>query len=176
MYFKHVKKHAVLFMPNKIWIKKTKGETAFCLADRQWLEFNSMSWWQRCGKAETVLHCGWEYKLVQSSRKGSLISDKKSIWGFSGGSEVKNPLAMQETQERWVWSLLQGEEGLATHSSILAWKTPWTEEPGGLQSMGSQRVRFDWSDCAHAMNVYSLGPDSFALRYFSYWYYIHTFM
>ena len=35
MYFKHVKKHAVLFMPNKLWIKKTKGETAFCLADRQ---------------------------------------------------------------------------------------------------------------------------------------------
>ena len=35
------------------------------------------------------------------------------------------------------------EEGLATHSSILAWRIPWTEEPGGLQSMGSQRVRYD---------------------------------
>ena len=35
------------------------------------------------------------------------------------------------------------EEGMATHSSILAWKTPWTEEPGRLQSMGSQRVRHD---------------------------------
>ena len=35
------------------------------------------------------------------------------------------------------------EEGMATHSSILAWKIPWTEEPGGLQSMGSQRVRHD---------------------------------
>ena len=33
------------------------------------------------------------------------------------------------------------EEGIATHSSILAWRVPWTEEPGGLQSMGSQRVR-----------------------------------
>ena len=33
------------------------------------------------------------------------------------------------------------EKGMATHSSILAWRTPWTEEPGGLQSMGSQRVR-----------------------------------
>ena len=33
------------------------------------------------------------------------------------------------------------EEGMATHSSILAWRTPWTEEPGGPQSMGSQRVR-----------------------------------
>ena len=36
------------------------------------------------------------------------------------------------------------EKGLATHSSILAWKISWTEEPGGLQSMGSQRVRHDW--------------------------------
>ena len=53
---------------------------------------------------------------------------------------VKNPLAMQEI---WVQFLGQEdflEEGMATHSSILAWKTPWTEEPGGLHSMGSQRV------------------------------------
>ena len=35
------------------------------------------------------------------------------------------------------------EEGMATHSSILVWRTPWTEEPGGLQSMGLQRVRHD---------------------------------
>ena len=38
------------------------------------------------------------------------------------------------------------EKGMATHSSILAWRIPWTEEPGGLPSMGSQRVRNDWSD------------------------------
>ena len=41
------------------------------------------------------------------------------------------------------------EEGVATHSSILAWRIPWTEEPGGLQSMGSQRVGHDWDDTAH---------------------------
>ena len=49
-------------------------------------------------------------------------------------------LAMQET---WVRSLDWEdplEKGMATHSSVLAWSTPWTEEPGGLQSMGSQRV------------------------------------
>ena len=45
---------------------------------------------------------------------------------------VKNPPAMQET---WVWSL---EEGMATHSSILAWRIPMDKEPGGLQSMRSQ--------------------------------------
>ena len=39
---------------------------------------------------------------------------------------------------------------MATHSAILAWETPWTEEPGGLQSMGSQRVRHDWATFALA--------------------------
>ena len=57
---------------------------------------------------------------------------------------VKNLPPVQETQEMQVPSLGQEdplEEGMATHSSILAGKSPWTEEPGGLQSMGSQRVR-----------------------------------
>ena len=49
---------------------------------------------------------------------------------------------MQETQETWVCSLGREnplEEGMATHSSLLAWRIPWTEEPGRLQSMGSGR-------------------------------------
>ena len=53
---------------------------------------------------------------------------------------------MKETQEMRVWSLGQEdplEEELATHSSIVAWKIPWTEEPGKIQSMGSQRVGHD---------------------------------
>ena len=53
---------------------------------------------------------------------------------------------MQATQERWVQSLSQEdplEREMATHSSILAWTVPWTEWPGGLQSMGSQRVGHD---------------------------------
>ena len=56
---------------------------------------------------------------------------------------VKNLPAVQET---WVRSLGWEdplEKEMATHSSILAWKIPWTEEPGGLQSMGSQRVGHD---------------------------------
>ena len=50
---------------------------------------------------------------------------------------------MQETQEMWVWSLGWEdplEEGLTTYSSILAWRIPWKEEPGGFQFMGMQRV------------------------------------
>ena len=62
---------------------------------------------------------------------------------------VKNLPAMQETL---LWSLSQEdplEKGMATHSSILVWRIPWTEEPGGLQSMGSQRVGHDWPINTH---------------------------
>ena len=56
----------------------------------------------------------------------------------------------------WVQSLGQEDpldEGMSTHSSILAWRIPRTEEPGGLRSIGSQRVRHNWSDLAH-MYIY----------------------
>ena len=56
---------------------------------------------------------------------------------------VKNLPAMWET---WILSMGQEdplEKGIATHSRILAWRIPWTEEPGGLRAMGSQRVRHD---------------------------------
>ena len=63
--------------------------------------------------------------------------------GFPGGSDGKNLPAMRETWVRplgWEDPL---EKETTTHSSVLAWRTPWTEEPGGLQSMGSQRVGHD---------------------------------
>ena len=53
---------------------------------------------------------------------------------------VKNPPAMQETQAQSLGQEDPLEEGMATHSSILAWRIPWAEEPGGLRSMGSHRV------------------------------------
>ena len=59
---------------------------------------------------------------------------------------VKNCLPMQETQEMWVQPLGWEdplEEVMATHSSILTWRIPWTEEPDGLQSIGLQKVRHD---------------------------------
>ena len=56
---------------------------------------------------------------------------------------VKNLPAMQETGVRSLGRENSLEEEMATHSSILAWEIPWREEPGGLQSMGSQRVGHD---------------------------------
>ena len=56
---------------------------------------------------------------------------------------VKNVPAMQKIQVQSLGWEDPLEKGMATHSSVLAWKIPWTEEPGRLQSMGSQRVRHD---------------------------------
>ena len=67
---------------------------------------------------------------------------------------IKKLPAMQKT---WVWSLGQEdplEKGMAAHSSTLAWRIPWTEEPGGLQSMGSQRIEHGWATHFH----FSLDP------------------
>ena len=69
------------------------------------------------------------------------------IWSFDPVSlvaqVVKNLPAIQETQVRSLGQEDPLEKEMATHSSILAWKIPWVEEPGGLQSMGSQRVEHD---------------------------------
>ena len=65
--------------------------------------------------------------------------------GFPSGSAEENLPAIQEMQ---VQSLHQEDplkEGMATHSTILAWRIPWTEEPGGLQSKGRKRVRHNWA-------------------------------
>ena len=66
--------------------------------------------------------------------------------GFPSDSVVKNLLAMWEIQEMWVRFLDREdplEEKMATHSSILPWKMTWTKEPGGLQSLGLEKVRHD---------------------------------
>ena len=68
------------------------------------------------------------------------------VLGFHNGSEVKNPPAMQETQKMRVQSLGQEDplgEGMTTHPVCLPGESHGTEEPGGLQSMGSHRVGFD---------------------------------
>ena len=56
---------------------------------------------------------------------------------------VKNLTAVQKTQVQSLGQEDPLEKGMATHSSILAWRTPWTEEPGRLQSVGLQRVSYD---------------------------------
>ena len=65
--------------------------------------------------------------------------------GFPGGSEVKASACNAGDLGSIPGSGSSLEKEMATHSSILAWRIPWMEEPGGLQSMGLQRVRNDWA-------------------------------
>ena len=67
----------------------------------------------------------------------------KNLMDFPIAQMIKNLLAMQETQVQSLDQEDSLEKEMATHSSILAWRISWTEEPGGLQSMGSQRVGHD---------------------------------
>ena len=62
---------------------------------------------------------------------------------------VKNLPAMQETRDQSLSWEVPLEKGMAIHSSILVWRNPWTEKPGWLQSVGSQRVRHDWATNTH---------------------------
>ena len=64
---------------------------------------------------------------------------------FPVAQTVKNPPAMQEIQVRSLGREDRLETPMATHSSVLAWRVPWTEEPGGLWSRVLQRVRHDWA-------------------------------
>ena len=81
------------------------------------------------------------------TKKDSATADSQVITGDMGASLVvqlvKNLPAVQKTQVRCLGWEDPLEKEIATHSSMLAWKISWTEEPGGLQSMGSQRGRHD---------------------------------
>ena len=112
----------------------------------------------------------WKVKVIV---KLITIRHQNPFLGFPGGSVVKNPPAMQETQ---VWYLGWEdplEKGMATPSSILAWRIPRTEEPGGLQSTGLQRVAHIWATNTPG-SLACLGP-SWALYLILYLYFWHSF-
>ena len=96
---------------------------------------------------------GWNPQVYSGNRSASnsacpgsvLTRYKYIIWGEMVAQMVKNLPAKQK-----IWARSLGwedplEKGMATHSNILAWRMPWTEEPGQLQSMGWQRVGHDWA-------------------------------
>ena len=87
-------------------------------------------------------------------------SGPRDQWASPVAQMVENMPAMQET---WVWSLSQKdplEKGIAIHSSILAWRIPWTEEPGGLQSMGLQTIWHNWAINTFHFHVLSKGEQA----------------
>ena len=91
---------------------------------------------------------------IQRNENGHLFYIAyKELRGFPGGTSDKETACQCKRHKRvWSSSLLLGsslgwedslEEGIATHSSFLAWRIPWTEKPGGLKSIGSQRMEHD---------------------------------
>ena len=121
--------------------------------------FLKSSWW---GSQIMFFNLFYLFELANNSQPRTIASNQqgfnpywspwyhlKSGCGVHVAQTVKSLFAMQEI---WVWSLgredpLQKETG--THSSIVAWRIPWTEEPGRVQSVGSHRVRHDCSNLAH---------------------------
>ena len=83
--------------------------------------------------------------FIPNLRENNCLStfDIILVWASLVAQAVKNPPAMQETHTQSLGQEDPLEKEMATHSSILAWRIPWTEEPGGLQSKGSQRTGHD---------------------------------
>ena len=86
-----------------------------------------------------------------------LFYDLPNSLGFPGGSVVRNLPAKQETRVQSLGQEDPLEKEMATYSSILAWRIPWTEEPGRLQSMGLQRVKHDLVTEQQQQDVYTVG-------------------
>ena len=103
-------------------------------------------WWRSWCSCKAVHRKVIQDKIMKYNRLGF---NYEGLWASLMAQKVKNLPAVQET---WVWSLGWEdplEEGSANHSSVPAWRIPWIEEPGGLQSMGLQRVRHNWATCSH---------------------------
>ena len=114
-----------------------------------------------CGK---FLYSSGSVLLIPERDAPSSINNfmlPSSSLGFPGGASGKESTCQGKKHEATrVQSLSREdplEEEMATHSSILAWRIPWREEPGGLQSMGSQKVRHNWSGLAHMHILPTLG-------------------
>ena len=128
---------------SKSWLTMTMGEhfvTILCWMKIQWMMQNLIIFEQTFLSIWKLVMCIYLYLMYGLPRW---------CWEFPGGSEGKASACMQETQ---IWSLgweAPLEKEMATHSSILAWRIPGTEEPGRLQSMGSQRVGHDWVTSLH---------------------------
>ena len=93
-----------------------------------------------------------------------LLMSSSLFWASLVAQMKKHLPAMQETQVQSLGQEDPLEKQMATHSSILAWRLPWTEEPGGLQSTGLQRVRHNWVTKYSSLFYKQMESPSFSLK------------
>ena len=129
-----------VFGSRTVCVEEVWAVSSSARQSRQPGEAGERSFWNGRNKTQKNCHTptgDWHWSQI---REGS---------GLPQCLSGKNPPATQGLQETGIWSVGREdplEEGMATHSSILAWRIPWTEESRGLQSVGSQRVEHDGSN------------------------------
>ena len=134
------------------WRRKWQPTPVFLPGESQgWRSLVGCHLWGRTESDTTEATQQQQQGLLRWSRELRLWAPKARgidlILGGSDGKEsalVRNLPTMQGTRVRFLGREDPLRQGMATHSSILVWRIPWTEEPGGLQSTGSQRVGRDW--------------------------------
>ena len=151
---------------SRTWLSDLTFTFHFPALEKEMATYSSVLAWRIPGTGEPG-----KLPSMGSRRVGHDWSDlavAHANMGFPGGTSGKESSWQCRKHEKWVQSLGQEdplEKGMTTHSSILAWRILWTEEPGGLQSIRSQRVRHDWSDSARTHACANTSPLSHSLRY-----------
>ena len=145
------------------WSYLAAAAAAATWRKKHWLSKSKVSL-QSDHFGDLILHNWWNSPAILRApeKQGHSLSEGWVLFIFIKPSlpmvalAVKNPLAIARDPRDTGSVPGSGrslEEGMATRPSILAWRIPWTEEPGGIQSMGSQRARHDWSDLVHTNHV-----------------------
>ena len=132
-----------------MWILDVRGR--WCVSEGLPIVITVLLWWG-------MLTVGGRVMIVW----GQGPYEKYHLLNFAVNLKpIKNLLAMQETQVQSLGWKDPLEKGMATHSSILAWRIPWTEEPGRLQAIGSPRVGHDWATNALPLCHYNYSSKTF---------------
>ena len=136
----HTRMHSVPFP--KVLLKINSGKT--CRTSPWWKCWVSVISWTYF-PIQSLLNPSMGWSLPASEAVYSLGS-ALTVRGFPGGSDGKDSTCNAGDQFQSLGWEDPPRKGMATHSSILAWRIPWAEEPGGLQSVGSGRVRYRWAN------------------------------